>query len=155
MLQFCGPEVQTCGSRGEPRQPKLHAKETPMNHRRFALALLLTPLAALAQDAVSTDGDKYTLVLENAQVRVLSYRDLPGQRTHEHHHPAFVAVALSPFQRVLHLPDGKLMRREFRAGEVMWSDAQTHIGENVGSTPTEVVLIELKRAPAPAACGSR
>ncbi|HPG79149.1 hypothetical protein [Piscinibacter sp.] len=126
-----------------------------MTPHRFALALLLAPLGALAQDAVTTDGDKYTLVLENAQVRVLSYRDLPGQRTHEHRHPAFVAVALAPFQRVLHLPDGRLVRREFRAGEVMWSDAQTHIGENVGNTPTEVVLVELKPAPPTAACGSR
>ena len=66
-----------------------------------------------------------------------------------------MAVALAPFQRVLHLPDGRLVRREFRAGEVMWSDAQTHIGENVGNTPTEVVLVELKPAPPTAACGSR
>ena len=30
------------------------------------------------------------------------------------------------------MPDGKAMIREFKAGDVFWSDAQTHIGENIG-----------------------
>jgi hypothetical protein len=36
------------------------------------------------------------------------------------------------------------MIREFKAGEVLWSDAQAHIGENIGDTPTHVIMIELK-----------
>ena len=42
------------------------------------------------------------------------------------------------------LPDGKSMIREFKGGEIMWSNEQTHIGENVGDTPTHVIMIELK-----------
>jgi beta-alanine degradation protein BauB len=41
-------------------------------------------------------------------------------------------------------PDGKVMMREFKAGDVMWSDAQTHIGENVGDTLAHVIMIEMK-----------
>lgn len=100
--------------------------------------------AASAHDPVQTDGDKYKVRLENARVRVLEYKDRPGDKTHEHGHPAFVVLALSPFKRKLILPDGKVIIREFQAGDIMWSDAQTHIGENIGDTPTHILMIEMK-----------
>jgi hypothetical protein len=108
-----------------------------------ASALLAT--SAFAQDAVQTDGDKYKVILENDCVRVLDYHDSPGEKTHQHTHPAFVLYALGPFKRTLTLPDGKVLTREFKAGDVMWSDEQTHIGENIGPTPTHVVIVELKK----------
>ncbi|WP_199287557.1 cupin domain-containing protein [Pollutimonas thiosulfatoxidans] len=111
-----------------------------------AAAVLLIPIA-LAQDATQTDGDKYKVVLENECVRVLEYRDQPGDKTQQHRHPAFVLYALSPFERTLTLPDGKVLRRQFKAGEVMWSEAQTHIGANVGQTATHVLITELKSSP--------
>lgn len=114
----------------------------------LGLGLALLVAGADAQDAVVTDGDKYKVVLENPCVRVLDYRDQPGDRTHQHHHPGFVLYVLSPFERALTLPDGKVLRRSFKAGDVMWSDAQTHIGENVGTTPTHVLIVEVKNAPA-------
>lgn len=115
-----------------------------MNRPLALLLLAAAPMFALAQDATATDPDKYRLLLENDQVRVLEYRDRPGERTHEHRHPAFVVIALGPFKRRLHLPDGRSMVREFKAGEVMYSEAQTHAGENVGTTPTHVIMVELK-----------
>jgi hypothetical protein len=36
------------------------------------------------------------------------------------------------------------LAREFKAGDVMWSPAQTHVGENIGTTPTHVLIIEAK-----------
>jgi len=112
--------------------------------------------AAAAQDPLHSDGDKYRAILDNACVRVLEYRDRPGDRTQQHSHPAFVLYALAPFKRTLTLPDGKVFAREFKAGDVMWSPAQTHIGENVGSTPTHVLIVELKPGAAhPEACGAR
>ena len=97
-----------------------------------------------APDSVATDGDKYKVIFENGKVRVLEYRDLPGQITRQHHHPAFVLYALSPFERKITLPDGKVIMREFKAGEVLYSEAQTHIGENVGQLPTHVIIVEMK-----------
>ena len=61
-------------------------------------------------------------------MRVLEYKDRPGENTHQHSHPAFVLVALSPFKRKITLPDGKSTVREFKTGDVFWSDAQTHCG---------------------------
>ena len=115
--------------------------------RLISIAMLATlATSVFAQDALQTDGDKYTVLLENDCVRVLDYRDSPGEKTHQHSHPAFVLYALNPFQRSLTLPDGKTFMREFKAGDAMWSEAQTHIGENVGQTPTHVVMVELKKA---------
>lgn len=115
-----------------------------MNRSLLSLALLMAASPCLAQDATTTDGDKYKILLDNACVRVLEYRDLPGQKTHQHHHPAFVLYALAPFERELHLPDGKTIHRKFDAGDVIWSPAQTHVGENVGKTPTHVLIVESK-----------
>jgi hypothetical protein len=108
-----------------------------------ALSFVTAP--AFAQDAVQTDPEKYKAVLENECVRVLEYNDRPGDKTHQHRHPAFVLYALSGFKRTLTLPGGKVLRREFTPGDVMWSEQQTHIGENVGDTPTRVIIVELRK----------
>jgi hypothetical protein len=108
------------------------------------LPLLALSLGAAAQDPLQTDGEKYTLLKENVRVRVLEYRDQPGEKTHQHRHPTFVLYAISPFKRQLTLPNGKTMMREFRTGDVLYSDEQTHIGENVGTTPTHAIMVELK-----------
>jgi hypothetical protein len=97
-----------------------------------------------SRDPVVTDGDKYKVVLENDRVRVLEYRDLPGQRTSPHHHPDFVLCALSAFKRKFVLADGKEAVREVLPGQVAWGKAHSHIGENVGTTDTHVLIVELK-----------
>lgn len=118
-----------------------------MNTNAMALmAALLLPSGALAQDPVQTDGDKYKVLLENDQVRVLEYSDQPGQRTQQHRHPPFVLYALVPFKRALTLADGRVVSREFKAGDVLFSQGETHIGTNAGSTATRVLMIELKGA---------
>ena len=124
-----------------------------MTSKHFFASTLLLATAAMAQDAVQTDGDKYKVIFENDCVRVLDYKDLPGQATHQHRHPAFVLYALAPFKRSITLPDGKILQRQFKAADVMWSDAQTHIGTNTGDTPTHVVMVELKSTIG--ACASR
>jgi beta-alanine degradation protein BauB len=108
------------------------------------LLLLSAGTGAFAADPVVTNPESYEVLLENEQVRVLRHRDMPGDRTEQHDHPRFVLYAVKPFRRQITLPDGRVLNREFKGGEVMWSDAQTHIGENVGDTPTEAIIIELK-----------
>jgi hypothetical protein len=116
-----------------------------MTRELGALALLLAAQPTATQDPVETDGDRYRVLLENERVRVLSYADRPGDRTHPHRHPPFVLVALAPFQRRIVLADGTERTRQFRAGEVIYSEGELHTGINVGDTPTQVVIVELKR----------
>ncbi len=108
------------------------------------LFVFLTLDVVRAQDPAKTDSDKYKVVLENERVRVLEYRDKPGDKTTMHAHPDFLVVARSAFKRQLTLPGGKTVVREFKPGEVMWTDAHSHIGENVGDTDTHVLIFELK-----------
>jgi hypothetical protein len=112
--------------------------------RYLTISIFLLSSAALAADPTKTDSDKYKVRFENDRVRVLEYTDKPGEKTHQHDHPAFVLYAVSSFKRKIALPNGKALMREFKAGDVMWSDAQTHIGENIGDTPTHVIMIEMK-----------
>ena len=107
-------------------------------------AALLSAWPALADDAVTTDPELYKVIFENDRVRVLEYRDEPGATTHMHEHPAFLVYALSAFERKLTLPDGKVLNRSFEPGQVLFSEAQAHLGENVGTTPTHIIMVELK-----------
>jgi len=93
-------------------------------------------------DPLDTDPDKYSLVFENDRVRVLEYRDKPGEKTKRHHHHDFVLYALSSFERRLVLGDGRTLDRRLESGETIWMDAQSHIGENTGSTETHVLIVE-------------
>ena len=98
-------------------------------------------------DPTSTDPDKYRVVFENERVRVLEYRDEPGQKTSPHGHPDSVMVTLSSFERRLVAQDGTSRDVSLSPGEVRWLEAQTHSGENIGASPTHVVFVELKEAP--------
>jgi hypothetical protein len=100
------------------------------------------------QDPVITDPGLYHVVFENARVRVLEYRDQPGDATHRHGHPDSVMVTLSSFSRVIAAGGAEVPVR-MPAGQVRWLDAQEHAGRNVGPTPTHSIFIELKE-PSPA-----
>jgi hypothetical protein len=76
-------------------------------------------------------------------VRVLEYRDTPGDATHPHSHPDSVMVTLSSFERVITANDREVPV-QLEAGQVRWLDAQSHQGRNVGQTQTDSVFIELK-----------
>jgi beta-alanine degradation protein BauB len=100
----------------------------------------------MSADPTETDPDKYKVVFENDRVRVLEYRDKPGDRTSPHRHPDSVMYTLSSFER--RLTHGDEQRDvAVEAGRVNWLDAQEHSGENVGSTDTHVLSVELKDLP--------
>lgn len=100
----------------------------------------------MADDPTRTDPDKYKVIFENDRVRVLEYRDEPGQVTSPHSHPDSVMYTLSAFDRKLVAENGEGRDVSLEAGQVRWLDAQVHSGENVGSTPTHVLFVELKEA---------
>ena len=99
---------------------------------------------SITQDAVETDGDKYFVVLENERVRVLTYHDKPGDRTSQHAHPDYVLYAESSFKRRLTFPDGRKQEIDVKAGSVAWIKGHIHVGENIGDTNTDVIIVELK-----------
>lgn len=106
----------------------------------------------MSTDPVSTNPTLYRVVYENERVRVLEYRDRPGDRSSPHSHPDSVMVTLSSFQRRL-VAGERSTEVELAAGEVRWLPGQRHLGENIGATETHVLFVELKE-PAPATVGS-
>lgn len=105
-------------------------------------------------DPTTTDPDKYKVIFENDRVRVLEYRDEPGQKTSPHEHPDSLMYTLSGFQRRLIGGSGESRDVALEPGEARWLDAQTHSGENIGSTPTHVLFVELKEVRETAAGGT-
>ena len=95
-------------------------------------------------DPTITDPDKYRVILENEKVRVFDYVDKPGEKTKLHHHRPFILYALSAFKRKLIFENGESVEKEFKGGEVLWNNEQSHIGENIGETNTHVLIVELK-----------
>jgi hypothetical protein len=100
-------------------------------------------------DPTVTDPDKYKVVFENDRVRVLEYRDEPGQRTSPHEHPDSIMHTLSTFERRLIGAGGESRDVTLTQGQTRWLDAQTHSGENIGTTPTHVLFVELKDSAKP------
>ncbi len=104
----------------------------------------------MSADPTETDPDRYKVIFENDRIRVLEYRDKPGDRTSPHRHPDSVMYTLSSFER--RLIQGDQQRDvQLDAGRVVWIAAQEHAGENIGSTETHSIFVELKE---PGSAGS-
>jgi beta-alanine degradation protein BauB len=99
--------------------------------------------AVMPNDPLDTNPELYSVVFENDRIRVLEYRDRPGDRTQAHRHPDSVMLTLSSFRRRL-VADGRQAEVSLETGLVRWLPAQEHSGENIGDTETHVIFVELK-----------
>ncbi|MGW2159762.1 cupin domain-containing protein [Nonomuraea sp. NPDC001699] len=97
----------------------------------------------MSADPTSTNPELYTVVFENARVRVLRYRDRPGDATSPHGHPDSVMITLSSFTRRL-ASGGQQVELSLEAGQARWLGAQEHAGRNIGDTETHAIFVELK-----------
>lgn len=95
------------------------------------------------EDPVSTNPEHYRRLFENDVVRVLEYRDEPGDRTTPHVHPNSVMVTLSEVRRRLTTDAGQ-RDVDIPAHRAVWLAAQRHAGENIGQTTTHAIFVELK-----------
>jgi quercetin dioxygenase-like cupin family protein len=121
---------------------------------RWAIAASLTLAevpgsGARAQDAVAADPVHYSVEFENGQVRVLRVVYGPHEKSVMHEHPDSVAVYLTDGHIRITLPDGRTGEPHVKAGQAMWHPSGAHLIENLGSTPFELVLTELKSPATP------
>jgi beta-alanine degradation protein BauB len=124
-----------------------NTKEKNVRVRRalFAAAVLGCYTSLLmAEDAVKVDPKHYTVVTENAQVRVLRVHYGPHEKSVMHSHPATVAVFLTPGSGRFTSPDGKTQDFTFKSGDTQYSAATTHLPENTGDQAFELIVVELK-----------
>ncbi len=107
------------------------------------LCLLLVPVLS-AQDAVKVDPKHYTVISENAEVRILKIHYGPHEKSIMHSHPDSVAVALNDSTVLFTLPGGKTENSSFKAGQAVFTPAGTHLPENTGDKGMDIILVELK-----------
>ena len=110
-----------------------------------AVAALLGARIAPAQDAAQVDAKHYTVLIDNDQVRVLKAHYEPGEKSVMHSHPNTVAVFLNDGKGKFTYPDGKSEDVTMKAGTAGWHDAVSHLPENTGTTPFDVIVVELKK----------
>jgi quercetin dioxygenase-like cupin family protein len=108
-----------------------------------AVCLCLAPILS-AQDAAKVDPKHYSVVSENDQVRILKVHYGPKEKSVMHSHPNSVAVFLTDGTIHFTLPDGKTMDSKVKAGEALYTPAATHLPEDQGDKPFELILVELK-----------
>jgi hypothetical protein len=100
-----------------------------------------------AQDAARIAPYAYRVVLENDHVRVLEFLSRPGMGMcgiGRHSHPPHLTIALSDAAVRVTLEDGRAIVATNRLGDVMWSEAETHTTENVGSEGARALIVEIK-----------
>ena len=112
-----------------------------------ALFVFALSTVALAQDPVKVDGNHYKVEFENDQVRVLRIKVGAGEKSIMHQHPNAVAIFLTDVNGKFSFPDGKSEAVSSKAGDARWTPEITHLPENVGDQPFEVILVELKGKP--------
>lgn len=95
-------------------------------------------------DPTVSNPDLYKVIFENDKVRVLEYKDKPGDKTAPHNHPESIMYTLSSFRRRLQAGDKNVEVGKTK-GEASWLPAQRHSGENIGDTDTHVIFVELKK----------
>jgi beta-alanine degradation protein BauB len=131
--------------------PALQNQEKKMKVRRvlfLAAALGCYTSVLIAEDAVKVDPKHYSVLTENAQVRVLKVHYGPHEKSVMHSHPASVAVFVSSGSGRFTFPDGKTQDFTFKTGDAQYNAATTHLPENTGDQAFDVIVIELKgRAP--------
>jgi beta-alanine degradation protein BauB len=120
---------------------------------KICVAALLgaMPVAAWAQDPVKVDPGHYKVLVDNAAVRVLKVTVGAGEKTPSHSHPEAVIVPLAGGKVRLTTPDGKTQDQSLTADTPAYTRAEVHAGANVGTSPLEAILVEVKSKTAAAA----
>jgi hypothetical protein len=113
-----------------------------------ALPLLALGADALAQDAAGVQPQSYRVALDNDKLRVLEYNSRPGMGVCGnglHSHPAHLTVLLSGGSVRIKTPDGRVIEQQgVPQGTVFWSEAETHVVENISGSSIRTLIIEVK-----------
>ena len=107
-------------------------------------AVLLASSPLFAEEATKADPKHYIVEFENDHVRVIRIKYGPGEKSVMHDHPRYVVVNITNASVKFTTPDGKTEEITHKAGDLTWSDAETHLPENTGDAPMEAILIEIK-----------
>src|SRR4051794_2269001 len=99
--------------------------------------VLLMSQAAAAQDPVKVASEHYTVITENASVRVLKITYAPGAKSAMHHHPDSIVVPLAASKAKFTLADGTSQESDLAVDAAMYAPAGNHSVTNIGKGPVD------------------
>lgn len=99
--------------------------------------------SAAEEDPVKISPDKYKVILQNRQVRVLEVRLKPGAKSPMHEHPDNVIYVIKGGKVRFTDEKGKSQETELKTGECKFRDHEEHAVENIGKTEIRALNIEL------------
>ena len=129
------------------------SKESNIARRQLMLAGLgslmanLVPSDADAQDPAKVMPKAYRVAFENDKLRVLEFTGRPGMGVcgeGMHSHPAKLTIVMTDWTGTVSTPNTPVRERARKAGDIFWSEAETHRVENTGKTNSRVLIVELK-----------
>src|SRR3954471_23344279 len=112
---------------------------------RALLALAATSVLAQSQqtfDPVRVDPRHFKVEYEDAKVRVLRFRLLPGEKSPMAEHPGRSLVSLTNSKRRTLSCTGEVRDFEFQAGQAVHVGPMRHSVENIGAQVLEIVSTE-------------
>jgi quercetin dioxygenase-like cupin family protein len=109
-----------------------------------ALVFVMSVCTTFAQDPMKVAPSIFRVLLENTRVRVLQEWLPPGEKEPMHSHPRAVRYALNSFKGKSTSLSGKVTKFSAKAGQVDWSEPETHAVENTGRTTIRAIILELK-----------
>ena len=112
----------------------------------MVVLVLFWSAVAVAQDAVKADPSHYTIIAENAGVRVLKISYGPGEKSTMHQHPDTIVIPLTNAKVRFTLPDGKSEDLDMASESATYGPAGTHNPANMGTARLEAILVEFKAA---------
>ena len=115
--------------------------------RRLTLVvsmLLALAVIANAQDLQKVAPKNVKVLLDNAEVRVLEYTSVKGEKIALHSHPPYVVYGLAPGKTRFTMPDGKTKDLDLGTGQAVWSDGGAHVQESI--TNNHAIVFEIKHA---------
>jgi quercetin dioxygenase-like cupin family protein len=100
--------------------------------------------SVLNQDAAKVNAKYINVKVDNARVRVFESTLKPGDKEALHSHPASIVYVIEGGKVRNHAADGTVAEGELKTGDVQYREPITHWAENIGTTTTRLIIVELK-----------
>jgi quercetin dioxygenase-like cupin family protein len=110
----------------------------------LATAFLRGDASVLNQDAAKVNAKYINVKVDNARVRVFESTLKPGDKETLHSHPASIVYVIEGGEVRNHAADGTVAEGEVKTGDVQYREPITHWTENIGTTTTRLIIVELK-----------
>ena len=95
-------------------------------------------------DPRNVANNVYNFIMENERVRVFNVTFKPGEIAAMHHHPDHLVYVLKGGKIKL-TSEGVTNILDLETGKAIFINEQMHEAQNIGQSPLELIVVELKK----------